>query len=289
MVRNLTKSVKLWYINVVDKNHTIPRKPLKERTKQYMAGLFDAEGCFTINSTFRKKSNCLGFTSQIILGSTDLKTIKWVVKNFGGVYKKRKVSKKGNKTPYYWVISNRTHGLFFLSTIEPYLIIKKKQLNVLKEYYELGNSENPEKRKELRDKIKAMKWDKGSVTTETLNIPNVSNAYCAGYIDGDGSISKTGIQAEGKVITSIAALHKKFGGHFSKRELSKKNKKWSDTFVWSLHNAIKVEKILLGLIPYLIEKRSRAMETLNSIRKRMKIQSELIGDYESEPEGTLVS
>ena len=263
---------------------------MKEKTKQYMAGLFDAEGCFTINSCFRPKSNCLGFTAQIILANTDLRLIKWIVKHFGGNYRTH-IKTNGDKTAYYWVISNQQHALSFISHIQPYLLVKLEESVLMSEYYALSGTENPEKRMYLRDAIKKLKWDKSSVTTDMSNIPHISNAYCAGYIDGDGSITKTGLQSEGKVYASIAALHKRFGGHFSKRELSKQNVKWSDTYIWSLHNAEKVEKSLLQLIPYLVAKRDTGIRTLESIRsrKRMKIQSELIGDNESDVMGTLHS
>lgn len=262
---------------------------MKESTKKYMAGLFDAEGCFTINSAFRPASNCLGFTSQIIIASTNLPTMKWIVSTFGGVYKHR--PRTESRDAYYWVISNRKHALDFISLVKPYLIIKSEQCSVLEEYLCLEGRELPERRAQLRDRIKALKWDRDSVTTETSNIPNVSNAYCAGYIDGDGHISKTGIQAEGKKFLSIAALHKNFGGHLSKRKLSKLNAKWSDTYLWSIHNAVKVERILLSILPYLVEKRQNALSTLDIIRNRkgIKIQPDLTGDRERDLAGTLDS
>jgi hypothetical protein len=237
---------------------------MKESTKQYMAGFFDAEGCFTIYSAFRPASNFLGFTSQIVIASTNLPMMKWIVNNFGGVYRHR--PKVKGKDAYYWIISSREHALSFLSLIKPYLVIKADQCRVLEEYLALGSAELPEERARLRDKIKALKWDRDSVTTEMPSIPNVSNAYCAGYVDGDGHISNTGLQTEGKKHLSIAALHKKFGGHFSKRLLSQKNARWSDTYIWSLHNAEKVELVLLALLPYLVEKREMALLTLERIR-----------------------
>ena len=240
---------------------------MKETTKEYMAGLFDAEGCFTINSCFRKLSNCLGFTAQIKVASTNLPTIKWIVENFGGNYK---VSKKydGCKQAYYWTISSSKHGLSFISQIQKFLINNKAESFLVEEYYNLKGQEAPDKRCRLRDDIKNLKWDKSSVTTDMSNILDVSNAYCAGYIDGDGCISKTGIQVEGKDYRPIKALHKKYGGNFYHRELSKDNIKWNDTYIWTIYNRDKVENILLDLLPYLVEKRDKALFLLESIRSK---------------------
>ena len=240
---------------------------MKENTKEYMAGLFDAEGCFTINSCFRKLSNCLGFTAQIKLASTNLSTIKWIVENFGGTYKAAK-KYDGCKQAYYWVISNSKHGLSFISHIQSFLINKKKESVLMVRYYNLNGQERSNDRCILRNEIKALKWDKSSVTTDMSNIPDISNAYCAGYIDGDGSITKTGIQVEGKVYTSIKALHRKYGGSFTHRNLNDKNPKWSNTYIWSINNQEKVELILLDILPYLIEKRDKALFLLNTIRSK---------------------
>ena len=240
---------------------------MKEKTKKYMAGLFDAEGCFTINSCFRRLSNCLGFTAQIKLASTNLETIKWIVKNFGGTYKAAK-KYDGCKQAYYWVVSSGKHGLSFISHIQPFLINKREESLLIEEYYRLNGKEAPEERGKLRDNIKKLKWDKSSVTTEMPNILDVSSAYCAGYIDGDGSITKTGIQVEGKDYRSIRSLYKKYGGNFYHRELSKDNDKWNDTYIWTINNRNKVETILLDVLPYLIEKKDKALFLLESTRSK---------------------
>jgi len=239
---------------------------MKEKTKEYMAGLFDAEGCFTINSCFRKKSNCLGFTAQIKISNTNRQLLDWVVENFGGTYK---ASKKydGCKQAYYWVISNSKHGLSFIPHIKSYLINKKSQSVIMENYYNIHSRENPNVRCEMRDEIKRLKWDKSSVTTDMSNIPDVSNAYCAGYIDGDGSITNTGIKV-GVEFIPIKALHKKYGGNLTHRVLSKKSDKWNDTYIWSINNQEKVELILLDIIPYLIEKREKALTLLEQIRSK---------------------
>ena len=258
---------------------------MKQKSAQYMAGIFDAEGCLTINSSFRKASNCPGYTAQIIFTNTNVHLMKWIVANFGGVYKKRKVV-SGSLQAYDWKITNQKHALSFLSIVEPYMIVKKQEAGLMMRYYALNGSENPEARKELCDGIKVLKWNKGSVTTDMSNASKISNAYFAGFVDGDGSIAPTPALVVGNAHRGVVSLfYKRYGGCLHTRELSSKNSKWSDEYRWSLANKEKVEKILLCWIPYLIDKRARAMDALNKIRGA-KIQSELTGDRESDSVGT---
>lgn len=250
-----------------------------------MAGIFDAEGCLTINSSFRKASNCPGYTAQIIFTNTNVQLMKWIVDNFGGVYKKRKVV-SGSLQAYDWKVTNQKHALSFLSIVEPHLIVKKQEAELMMRYYALNGAENPEARKELCEKIKALKWNKGSVTTDMSNASQISNAYFAGFVDGDGSIASTPALYVGNTHKGVVALfHARYGGCLHTRDLSSKNPKWSDEYRWSLANKEKVEIVLLCWLPYLIDKRDRALNALNKIRGA-KIQSELMGDHESDSVGT---
>jgi hypothetical protein len=258
---------------------------MKQKTAQYMAGLFDAEGCLTINSSFRKLSNCQGYTAQIIFTNTNLQLMKWIVTNFGGVYKSRKMV-TGCIQAYDWKVTNQKHALSFISTIEPYLIVKKQEAQLMMQYYALDGVENPEARKFLCDSIKVLKWNRGSVTTDMSNASNVSNAYFAGFVDGDGSISTTPKLYAGNTHKGVIQMFvEKYGGCYTVRDLNSKNKNWNQEHKWSLHNREKVADVLLCWLPYLIDKRERALLGLNKIRGA-KIQSELIGDYESDLMGT---
>jgi hypothetical protein len=240
---------------------------MQKRTIQYVAGLMDAEGCFNIARSFRRSSNCYNYIAQIIFTNTNLALMKWVVTYFGGVYKKRKLI-SGHKQAYDWKITNQTHALSFLSAIAPYLIVKSQEADLMIQYYALNGRECPEIRDTLFKRIKALKWNKGSVTTDSQEI---SNAYVAGFIDGDGGVSLTQtLYADNAHKGLISALHKKYGGNFSCNQLSKKHSNWNDSYRWSLSNREKSEKILLSWIPYLIDKRKRALNALNMIRQKSR-------------------
>jgi hypothetical protein len=245
-----------------------------------MAGLFDAEGCCTINSAFRKKSNCRGFTAQIIFTNTNLQLMKWVVKHFGGAIKKRKLI-SGSRQAYDWKVTNQKHALFFLSLIEPFLVVKKGEANILREYYALEGIENPDIRQRLLQRIKMAKQSRGSVTTE---MPNILDSYLAGFVDGDGHIGDNFlVSVENTNQQVVRIFHQKYGGSLKHHQLSKRNPKWNDTWCWRLHGANALESVILSWLPYLIDKKLRA----NVLR--VKIQSKLTGDRKSDVVGTLHS
>lgn len=238
---------------------TIPRKPMKEKTKEYMAGLMDAEGCFTITRCFRKASNCYNYLAQIIFTNTNPELMKWIVFNFGGVYKKRKVV-SGNKQAYDWKITNQKHALSFISTIYPYLIVKKQEAELMIKYYELNGLECGNIREQLFLDIKSLKWNKGSVTTD---MPNISNAFFAGFFDGDGGISGHTLNATNTHKGVIDLFHKTYGGSF--RICKDTNPNHNEYYRWYLGNKEKVKLITLAWLPYLIDKRERVKSVLEAL------------------------
>jgi hypothetical protein len=157
-----------------------------------------------------------------------------------------------------------------------------------------------------------MKRD-GSVTTDThSNFIKADAAYLAGFFDGEGCIrvnktatkNTTGYHLFATVANNcvpILELYKgKYGG-----SVNRKNK--GQCYYWSLFKKASVEKFLTDSLPYLIVKRDEALiareytrlgdhESCPAIReqiyrdlvalKQLKIQSELIGDDESDTAGT---
>lgn len=254
---------------------------MKNKTELYMAGLMDAEGCFNIARCFRKASNCYNYVAQIIFTNTNLEIMKWVVFNFGGVYKKRK-SISGNKQAFDWKITNQKHAMSFLSTIYPHLVVKKEEAELMMKYYQLSGKECPDEREVIYSDIKKLKWNKGSVTTD---MPNVSNAYCAGFFDGDGGISGNSLSVTNTHKGVVELFHKAYGGSFY--ETKSNNPKQNDFYRWVIGNRQKVKLILLAFLPYLVDKNDRAHTLL--LKLDAKIQSGLMGDHESELAGTLIS
>lgn len=289
---------------------------MKERTKAYVAGLMDAEGCFSIYKPKVKENGpCTNYQPRIVLSSVDLPIIKWLVTNFGGFFTKH-IPTKG-RVWYQWNLNGKKVAPGFLSDILPYLKIKKAEALVLQEFYALGDSQNPEKRKELMYTVRGMK-NRECVTTETLdgNIEDKQiHAYVAGIMDGEGCISAA-FTPDNKPILRIRMANNYFplvdffqrlyGGWFSTKEAQGKSK---ESYIWELTGKANREKFLLQVLPYLRIKREQGKLALQLVRlpstpnrvlrKKIcddirllntpKIQSDLISDYESAPAEMLMA
>lgn len=243
---------------------------MKEKTKAYMAGLLDAEGSFYIGRVDR--GNTVSYNPEVRLSTNHLPTIKWVIKHFGGMYREDRVGE------YSWQYSSQKHAARFLDLVLPYLVLKKKEAIILKEYCDMNGVCNPINREKLYKKCEKLK-DRSSLTTNTPNFPlkkNLQNAYFAGFFDGDGWVSITdaprpdGGRQYQKVIglsqTNLMGqyLEEIYGGTLDFR--SPKTSDCQPQHQWMLRDKVRSEKFLLCVLPYLIEKRERVNLLLQFIR-----------------------
>ena len=93
---------------------------------EYVAGLFDGEGCIQICKVCRKEHTQFMHTHLVTtITSSYLPVILQLEKQFGGHKIRVKKSDK-NKTYWHWIAECK-QGENFLSIILPFLVIKKKQ------------------------------------------------------------------------------------------------------------------------------------------------------------------
>lgn len=286
------------------------KDPMRDSTKAYVAGLMDAEGCFSIyKPKVKENGRATPYQPRIVLSSVDLLLIKWLVETFGGFFTKH-VPKKG-RVWYQWNINGTKTAPEFLSYILPYLRIKKSEALVLQEFYEIGDTQNPSKRQQLMDTIRGMK-NRECVTTDTLDgevEDKLTHAYIAGIMDGEGCISAAFTTA-GKPILRIRMgnnyfplielFQKLYGGWYSTQAARGNTKEF---YTWEITGHASREKFLLQTLPYLKTKRPQAKIALQLIRlprtpnrglrKKLcdairflntpKTQSVLMGDHECVP------
>jgi hypothetical protein len=268
---------------------------VKEISKAYMAGLMDAEGCFTITTC---KHNTLGhqlFDPSIRCANTFLPVLKWIVRNFGGTVYAHKPS-KGNKLPRWdWSTDSYEHSQRFLSLILPYLILKKEEAKVLQAFYDLYRQQVPEQRRILCEKLKILK-KRESVETNTQDVgwkTNQRNAYFAGFFDGEGSIYYVNQGRNPKACLGNTAkalldeMAKIYGGYV--RSFNGRPEGHAPMFNWELTRGAFVEKFLLQVLPYLKIKREKAKQALIVVRSSTKIESALTGDSKCLPAVTQAS
>lgn len=104
----------------------------------YLAGIIDGEGCLRFNNAPRLH---IANTSPIL--------IKWLITNFKGyTWTENKVYIPNSKQRYTWELSAQ-QLLSLLIKVEPYLLLKRRQANLIISYYKHAITQY-ELRKELQ-------------------------------------------------------------------------------------------------------------------------------------------
>jgi hypothetical protein len=116
------------------------RKIYPETICAYMAGIVDGEGALTSGTYAKAKNGNPWYTTYLIISSTDEILIDWLVDNFGS--KKFKYTRKQTpinslKTVYKWQCTG-DRLLHICEIIYPYLIIKKRQAEIIMEMVRSG-------------------------------------------------------------------------------------------------------------------------------------------------------
>lgn len=251
---------------------------MKERTKAYLAGLIDAEGCLNIEKHYQTKPphrDC--FFPVIDISNTNREVLEFIAKQFGGSCSFKGNGKTG--TPLFrWRTQGKEHLSKILDAIAPYLTVKRREYNILRDFLYLGRIHNSEKRFELYNQIKVVHHDR-SVETDTSKFeswkPNLIHAYHAGLMDGENTISlgcypnSKGSPNFKKIIVftntfrPIVEQFLLYGGFI--RETPANGNRMTK-YDWRIHKKEDQEKFLLKMLPYLIVKREPAKILLEYLR-----------------------
>lgn len=256
--------------------------------------------------------------------NSNREVLEFVAERFGGSCAFKGYSRVGTSL-YRWRTQGAKHLSRFLADISPYLTIKRREYLILQEFLSLGSKHNPSKRRELRDQIQWTHHDR-SVETDTSEFeswkPNLIHAYHAGLMDGENTISlqcypnSKGSQNFKKTIiftNTFRPVVEQFLLYGGRINTTPANGNRLTKYDWQIFNQHDQERFLLNVLPYLIVKREPAKILLEYLRidgpnpsKRRelmqrikafqmkgpgsnKIQSELVGNHESAPMGTLVA
>ena len=242
-----------------------------------------------------------GYQASVEFYNDDKHLMEWVVSMFGGTYRAKKDLHR-DAVGYRWTPTGRQHAISFLNGILPYLILKRKEADLLLKFYGIVG-ENPDLRKELTLKCRLEKGRRSIVETDMLGAllkesPKLVRAYIAGLLDGDGNIdvyeNHIVIGFTNMSVGLVEFLKEHIGGNYYRCKPT--------TVRWQLSGARIQEKFLLSIVPYLVSKRSRCITAIEKLRfmisrprimgrpfDEVVIQSELIGDNESDLAETLES
>lgn len=137
---------------------------LTQTDKTYMAGLFDGEGCVTIS---RKKGDHYkrGYSYQLVatITNADKQVLERFHKEFKGYFVKR-------KSKNVWTLTFLcSKAITFLKVIYPYVLIKRKQMDIAFEFdrfiHSLGAHHHTEEQLNKKDefalRIKHLNSNKG--------------------------------------------------------------------------------------------------------------------------------
>ena len=106
--------------------------PLKERLTEsesaYLAGLFDGEGCVGYYKR-QGNRNKYSYVSVVMIAQSDLRLMLWLESKIGFGTVTSRAGKKHFE--YHWSTNKRQHVKEFLEVIQPYLILKKDQVDTL--------------------------------------------------------------------------------------------------------------------------------------------------------------
>ncbi len=156
----------------------------------YMAGILDGDGSFSLLKEKRasgfKYSPCIQL-SNVFEGMTD-----FLHQNFGGSKKIKSPQGHAKKTQYVWNVRGFESCKTVIERIIPYIVLKKKQANLLLNFVNHSKKLNPETEK---IKIQLMNNDclvaDGRVVKQALKDSNDPKfwAYFSGILDTEGSFS----------------------------------------------------------------------------------------------------
>lgn len=103
----------------------------------YLAGLIDGEGCFYIGNVKQGKyGSGLQWHSMLKITSCDEELVVWLESTFGGAKDSRyrwTSKKKFTRPVYNWQATGAMLD-YLLPLVQPYLIIKKRQCEVMLRY-----------------------------------------------------------------------------------------------------------------------------------------------------------
>ena len=104
----------------------------KEAVIAYIAGIIDGEGCVTITrrKIRRLKTNNWYYEPQVVTSNTNKELLYFCVKHYGGWIAKLRKCKRKHSVAYQWKVTGDKMRCL-LNSINPYLIVKRKQANLV--------------------------------------------------------------------------------------------------------------------------------------------------------------
>jgi hypothetical protein len=197
--------------------------------------------------------------------------MKYLVKHFGGTYRVLREETETRQKMYAWKPDGSKHSLTVLKLVSPYVVIKQSQLHLCIQFLELGNTSDPETRKNLYDEC--LLANSSSLTTDTNHIiewkNNLQNAYFSAIFDGEGTAAVYNSPTIW-IANSNKSLLETVKILFNANEVTGGNRKNAKVIRLPEYRvAVPVEtmeKFILRILPYSTIKREQLLLTLEALR-----------------------
>ena len=103
---------------------------MEEVEKAYLAGIVDGEGTVTLSKHHKNETP----TPRVIVANTNLELLRWIKARVGGVITSKRKYKICHRDSYAWAVC-QNRAICFLNDIKQFLIIKKKQADLITRDY----------------------------------------------------------------------------------------------------------------------------------------------------------
>jgi hypothetical protein len=149
----------------------------------YLAAIIDGEGCLSIGAGRRQKWGVINYNPIVSVANTDVRLIDWLVANFGGNFFIQKQQTPRNKQAYVWRLLAKREIELLLLAVMPYLIVKDERAKILLEFVRLPRMADPNKRKELFDKLTVL--NRRGIGVEANTSSTSSDVKIGSELQGD--------------------------------------------------------------------------------------------------------
>lgn len=118
----------------------------------YLAGFFDADGCITTST-----KTCFRLT----ISNTNLEVLEFIKEKFGGNINNLWLPKNPKHSlAWKWITAKKADVLVIMCLINPYLIVKKEQSDVLINYLTRHPKNEDKEYPKIKDRLRRLKTDR---------------------------------------------------------------------------------------------------------------------------------
>lgn len=130
------------------------RGKLTPEEASYLAGFIDADGCIGLYKKSPDKENwSTGYQAYLGLTNRDQKVLKWAQERIGGAINEKKRYQVHHSPAYSLQLRGLVSVLEALKQIEPYLITKREQANLVISFSKKVDKLTGEKKEKPKSKL----------------------------------------------------------------------------------------------------------------------------------------